>query len=92
MATLTKTGLDAADEHARAVQRLEDAMNRQAHLTETYQRSLGTPREMDAYMRLREARRQVSAFDKWLHWVDDEGNANAPPAEEAPTLDEVLGH
>jgi len=91
MATLTKTGLDAADEHARAVRRLEDAMNRQAHLTEIYQRSLGTPREMDAYMRLREARRQVSAFDKWLHWVDDEGNANAPQCEETP-LEQVLGH
>lgn len=91
MATLTTTGLDAADEHARAVRRLEDAMNRQAHLTEVYQRSLGTPREMDAYMRLREARRQVSAFDRWLHWVDDEDNSNAPPADEVP-LGEVLGH
>lgn len=92
MATLTNTGLDAADEHQRAVRRLEDAMNRQARLTEVYEQSLGTGREMDAYMRLREARRQVSAFDKWLHWVDDDGNANAPPAEEAPTLEEVLGH
>jgi hypothetical protein len=46
---------------------------------------------MDAYMRLREARRQVSAFDKWLHWVDDEDNSNAPPADEV-ALEEVLGH
>ena len=91
MATLTTSGLDAADEHQRALRRLEDAMNRQAHLTETYQRSLGTPSEMDAYMRLREARRQVSAFDKWLKWVDDDGNANAPPADEV-ALEEVLGH
>ena len=91
MATLTKSGLDTADEHERAVRRLEDAMNRQAHLTEVYQRSLGTPREMDAYMRLREARRQVSAFDKWLHWVDDEDHSTAPPSGETP-LDEVLGH
>ena len=66
-------------------------MNRQAHLSETYQRSLGTQRELDTYMRLREARRQVSAFDKWLKWVDDEDNANAPPADEVP-LEEVLGH
>jgi hypothetical protein len=91
MATLTSTGLDPADEHQRAVRRLEDAMNRQAKLTETYERSLGTPREMDAYMRLREARRQVSAFDKWLHWVDDEDNSTAPRGEEVP-LEEVLGH
>ncbi len=91
MATLTKTGLDSADEHQRAVRRLEDAMNRQARLTDDYQRSVGTPREMDVYLRLREARRRVSAFDKWLRWVDDEDNANAPPAEEVP-LDGVLGH
>jgi hypothetical protein len=91
MATLTISGLDAADEHERALRRLEDAMNRQAHLTETYQRSLGTQRELDAYMRLREARRQVSAFDKWLKWVDDEDNSTAPPADEIP-LEEVLGH
>ena len=91
MATLTKSGLDAVDEHERAVRRLEDVMNRQAQLTEVYQRSLGTPREMDAYLRLREARRQVSAFDKWLRWVDDEDNSNAPPADESP-LEEVLGH
>jgi hypothetical protein len=89
MATLTKTGLEAADEHARAVRRLEDAMNRQAHLTDLYQRSLGTSSEMDAYLRLREARRHVSAFDKWLQWVDDEDNSNAPPSEETP-LEEVV--
>ena len=91
MATLTKSGLDAADERDRAVRRLEDVMNRQAQLTEVYQRSLGTPREMDAYLRLREARRQVSAFHKWLRWVDDEDNSNAPSADESP-LEEVLGH
>jgi hypothetical protein len=91
MATLTTPGLDATDEHERALRRLEDAMNHQAHLDEVYRQSLGTPREMDAYMRLREARRQVSAFDKWLRWVDDEDNSNAPPADEV-ALEEVLGH
>jgi hypothetical protein len=90
--TLTALGLDSVDEHERALQRLEDAMNRQAHLDEVYRQSLGTARELDAFMRLREARKQVSAFDKWLKWVDDEDNANAPPAEDVPTLDEVLGH
>jgi hypothetical protein len=91
MATLTTPGLDTADEHQRALRRLEDAMNRQAHLSEIYRRSLGTQRELDAYMRLREARRQVAAFDKWLRWVDDEDVSTAPPAEEVP-LEEVLGH
>jgi hypothetical protein len=91
MATLTTSGLDAADEHSRAIRRLEDAMNRQARLDDVYRRCVGTGRELDAYMRLREARRQVSAFDKWLHWVDDEDVSTAPPAEEVP-LEEVLGH
>ena len=91
MATLTTPGLEATDEHQRALRRLEDAMNRQAHLDEVYRRSLGTPREMDAYMRLRDARREVSAFDRWLHWVDDEDYSNAPPGEQVP-LEEVLGH
>jgi hypothetical protein len=89
---LTASGLDSVDERDRALRRLEDAMNRQAHLDEVYRQSLGTQRELDAFMRLREARKQVSAFDKWLKWVDDEGNANAPPGEGAPALDEVLGH
>ena len=66
-------------------------MEREARLAETYQRSLGTQRELHAYTRLREARRQVSAFDKWLRWVDDDDNANAPPADDVP-LEEVLGH
>jgi hypothetical protein len=91
MATLTTSGLRSTDEHDRAVQRLEDAMNRQAQLDETYQRSLGTGSELEAYMRVREARRQVSAFDKWLHWVDDEDVSTAPQAEEVP-LEGVLGH
>jgi hypothetical protein len=66
-------------------------MNRQAHLTDVYQQSLGTPRELGAFMRLREARKHVGAFEKWLHWVDDENQATAPPADEVP-LEEVLGH
>ncbi len=91
METLATKRFQTVDEHERAVKRLEEAMNRQAELTETYQRSLGTGRELDAYMRAREARRQVSAFDRWLHWVDDEDMPTAPPADEVP-LDEVLGH
>jgi hypothetical protein len=90
MMTLTTSGLDATDEHTRAIRRLEDAMNRQARLDDVYRRSVGTARELDAYMRLREARRQVSAFDKWLHWVDDEDVPTAPAADEVP-LEGVLG-
>jgi hypothetical protein len=91
METLSTKRFQTVDEHERAVSRLREAMKRQDELSETYQRSLGTSRELDAYMRVREARRQVSAFDKWLHWVDDEDVSTAPPAEEVP-LEEVLGH
>lgn len=89
--TLTTSGLESVDEHKRAVRRLEDAMNRQAQLDTVYQQSLGTPRELGAFMRLREARKNVGAFQKWLHWVDDEDQPTAPPADEVP-LEEVLGH
>jgi hypothetical protein len=93
MATLTTSGLEprgAAEEHDRAARRLEDAMDEQARRAEIYQQSLGTPRELDAYVRLREARGRVAAFDRWLHWVDDD---DAPPPPEAtPPLEEVLGH
>jgi hypothetical protein len=91
MATLTTSGLDSADEHQRAVRRLEDAMNRHARLDDVYQQSLGTTRELGAFMRLREARKEVTAFEKWLHWVDDEDMAMSPPAEKVE-LEEVLGH
>jgi hypothetical protein len=93
MATLTTSGLEdraAAEEHRRAVHRLEDAMNEQARRAEIYQQSLGTPRELDAYVRLRQARERVAAFDRWLHWVEDD---DAPPPPEAtPPLEAVLGH
>ncbi|HEY1596606.1 MAG TPA: hypothetical protein VGF74_14520 [Thermoleophilaceae bacterium] len=91
MATLPTSGLDSADEHSRAVRRLEDAMNRHAQLNEVYQQSLGTGRELGAFMRLREARKEVTAFERWLHWVDDDRMAVSPPADEVE-LEEVLGH
>jgi hypothetical protein len=93
MATLTTSGLEgraAAEEHDRAVRRLEDAMSEQARRAEIYEQSVGTLRELDAYVRLREARERVVALDRWLHWVDDEDAP--PPPEPTPPLEEVLGH
>jgi hypothetical protein len=93
MTTLTTSGLEArtaAAEHERAARRLEGAMREQARRADVYQQSLGTPRELEAYVRLREARERVAAFDRWLHWVDDE-DAPAPPEVESP-LEEVLAH
>jgi hypothetical protein len=92
MATLTTSGLESrADERDRAVGNLEDAMDEQARWAETYEQSLGTPRELEAYVRLRQARGRVAACDRWLQWVDDEGAVVAPPADEVP-LEQVLGH
>jgi hypothetical protein len=93
MATLTTSGLDGErtlDEHVRAVRKLEDAMNEQARLADTYQRSLGTGRELSAFVRLREARQRVTACERWLNWVDDDDQAMAPPAD-GVHLEEVLG-
>jgi hypothetical protein len=82
MATLTKLG--PVDEHERAERQLAAAMDEQRRLNETYEESIGTTRELPVYMRLREARKRVSACDKWLHWVDDEDVVPAPAGDELP--------
>jgi hypothetical protein len=87
MATLTK----ARDEHDRATERLSAAMEDEHTLADRYERTMGSPQELDAYIRLRAARRQVSACSKWLEWVDDEDSPTAPPADGVP-LEAVLGH
>jgi len=68
MATLTASGR----EHDRATARLADAMDERARLAEVYERSIGTPRELQAYVQLREAGRRVAAFSRWLDWVEEE--------------------
>jgi aminoglycoside phosphotransferase (APT) family kinase protein len=68
MATLTTSGR----EHDRAAARLTDAMEERARLAEIYERSIGTPHELQAYVHLREAGRRVSAYSRWLEWVDEE--------------------
>ena len=92
--TLTNVGLErdlSTDGHGRATRRLEDAMGEQERQTTRYEQAVGTPQELDAYMRLREARRHVTACDRWLHWVDDEDSVQSPPADDVP-LEDVLGH
>ena len=59
-------------EHDRAAARLADAMDERARLAEIYERSIGTPRELQAYVELREAGRRVAAFNRWLDWVEEE--------------------
>jgi hypothetical protein len=84
MTTLEHPGLEQLDEHTRARRQLEAALAEQQRLAATYEDSIGTGREMPAYMRLREARKRVDACDKWLHWVDDEDVIPAPAGEELP--------
>jgi hypothetical protein len=94
MATLTTSGLErdsVVDERARALRRLEDALEEQARLAEMYRQSVGTSLELDSYVRLREARNRVTACDRWLRWVDDEDAVVTPPADDVP-LENVLGH
>jgi hypothetical protein len=84
MATLDHPGLEQVDEHVRAQRQLEAAMEEHQRLAATYEDSMGTGRELPAYMRLREARKRVDACDKWLHWVDDEDVIPAPAGDELP--------
>jgi hypothetical protein len=77
----------SVDEHVRAQRQLAAAMQEQQRLAATYEDSIGTPRELPTYMRLREARKRVDACDKWLHWVDDEDVVPAPAGDELPLED-----
>jgi hypothetical protein len=90
MTTLEHPAVEQVDEHTRAERQLEAAMAEQQRLASAYDDSIGTTRELPAYMRLREARKRVDACDKWLHWVDDEDVIPAPAGEVLP-LDEEDG-
>jgi hypothetical protein len=90
MATLT-TREQSVDERDRAARQLDEALEAERRLAVTYEQSIGTSRELDVYMHLREARRRVSACDKWMHWVDDEDVIPAPPADQVD-LEEVLAY
>jgi len=88
MATLEHPAVEQADEHTRAERQLEAAMEEQQRLAAAYDDSIGTTRELPAYMRLREARKRVDACDKWLHWVDDEDVIPAPAGDVLPLEEE----
>jgi len=59
-------------EHDSALQRLDSAMEEQAHFRARYAAAIGTAAELSAYSRLRAAGEQVAARGAWLKWVDDE--------------------
>jgi hypothetical protein len=58
--------LPELDECERAQRQLEIALEEQQRLAAAYEESIGTSRELPAYVRLREARRRVAACDEWL--------------------------
>jgi hypothetical protein len=64
--------LPELDERERAQRQLEIALEEQQRLAAAYEDSIGTSRELPAYVRLREARRRVAACDQWLSAMDDE--------------------
>jgi hypothetical protein len=57
-----------------AVRRLEEALERCWRMEDAYRTAMGTEIELAAWARLRCAREEVSARERWLRWVrqDDE--------------------
>jgi hypothetical protein len=68
--------------HAR--ERLAIAFAERDHARERYEAAMGTSCELGAYMRLRQASRQVSACDKWLRWAESENPLEAPRPDHTP--------
>jgi hypothetical protein len=56
--------------HARAVERLENAIDQQAELRDAAADARGTSDEDDADDKLQEAGARVAARDAWLTWVE----------------------
>jgi hypothetical protein len=100
MATLTKrpNDLDRAREsqreRERALQRVKTALEEQERRGRQYEGAVGTSLELQAYVRLREARMMLSARERWLEWVDDDSYVPATRGEDASreALDEIAGH
>jgi hypothetical protein len=64
MAHTTQDRARTATDEART--RLEGAFAKRDHCVERYESAIGTSTEMSAYLRLRDARKQVSACDREL--------------------------
>jgi hypothetical protein len=96
MATLTERPDDLArePERERAMERVQRALDEQHQRVDMYDGAVGTSLELQAYVGLREARRTVSARQRWLEWLEDDRYVPAPPGEDASreALDEVAGH
>ena len=70
-----------------AVARLREALEAWWHTQDAYERAIGTTTELSAWARLRAARDEVSARERWLRWVEqDDDLLVIPPAQALPPL------
>jgi hypothetical protein len=71
-----------ASEEDRAVARLRDALESWWRAEDRYEAAIGTTTELAAWARLRAARDEVAARERWLRWVEqDDDLLVIPPAE-----------
>jgi hypothetical protein len=82
-----------SQEHDRAEQRLNAALDEQHRLSDSYDEAVGTPAELDANVALHSVDQEVAARDAWLKWVDDEHyhGLNAGPFDLRRELEDALG-
>ncbi len=73
-----------SDELVHARERLAAAFAERDHARERYDAAVGTSCELGAYMRLRQAGRQVAACDKWLRWAESENPLATPRPDHTP--------
>ena len=72
---------ESPTEEELAVRRLEEALKTCWRLEDAYRTAIGTEIELAAWARLRGAREEVSARERWLRWVrQDEDLLVIPPA------------
>jgi hypothetical protein len=76
-----------ANEEDRAVARLRDALECWWQAEDSYERAIGTTTELAAWARLRAARDEVGARERWLRWAEqDEDLLVIPPAQALSAL------
>jgi hypothetical protein len=82
MPLTTTEQIHPATEEDRAVARLRDALEGWWRADDAYEAAIGTSTELAAWARLRAARDEVAARDRWLRWVEqDDDLLVIPPAQ-----------
>jgi hypothetical protein len=74
--------IQPASEEDRAVARLREALESWWRAEDSYEAAIGTTTELAAWARLRAARDEVAARERWLRWAEqDDDLLVIPPAE-----------